>query len=44
MARVVCICLMNSGTMTRRMATTRMMIVSAQVQPLDTPNTGLSTP
>ena len=36
-------CLMNSGTMTSRISTTRMMIVRAQVRPLEVPNGTAST-
>ncbi len=41
MARVVCICLMNSGTMISRISTTRKTIVSSQVMPLLAPKTEL---
>jgi hypothetical protein len=43
-ARVVCICLMNSGTMISRMSTTRITIESAQVHPLVVPRSGLRKP
>ena len=42
-ARVVCICLMNSGTISSRIRATRMMMVSAQVQPLVGPKGTFST-
>ena len=43
-ARVVCICLMNSGTMISRMRTTRITIDSAHVHPLVGPKMGLRKP
>ncbi len=42
-ARCVCICLTNSGSMSNRIATTRMAIESTQVTPLVGPKTGPST-
>ena len=41
--RVACICLMNSGSSSSRMRTTRTTIVSAQVKPVAGPNNAPST-